>query len=560
MKRGVFLNEKEFSIILSSGESLHTEFKSWKKAGSMRERIKLAVDELVAFANAKGGTVYFGVEDDGTVTGCEKYDTQSIIEAIYDKTRPSLFVDIEKIPYQGMMVLALKVEADGKTYGTTDGRFLKRLGKNSKPFFPDEMSHHFYREQIPDFSSKIVMESTLEDINLLEVYSLKEKLKIRDPKSTLPVLEDMAFLRDLGLIKEIDNVERLTVAGLLFVGKQNSISRLLPQAEVIYLHYSAENLEEYDLRLDLQQPIVNVLDRLTEKIQNDNKILNIQVGLFRLEVEDFSEKVFQEALLNALSHRDYESMGAVYVKHYPDKVVIENPGGFLDGITERNIITHPSAPRNKLIAETLQHLKYVQRTGQGVDIIFREMISMGKPYPEYQVFSDAVSLTLRSAVEDVSFVKFIVNEQEKNQIFLSLAELMIVRYLSENKRIKLSEAKDLTQISLENTRKALTNLVNMHLIESVGKEYMLTARVYEAVKNDLQYTRDKGVRYIKAKEMILEYLEHNESITNAAIQELCGFSKQQARTTIDKMRKEKLIILVGKGTRSCYQRIVYENK
>ena len=60
--------------------------------------------------------------------------------------------------------------------------------------------------------------------------------------------------------------------------------------------------------------------------------------------------------------------------------------------------------------------------------------------------------------------------------------------------------------------------------------------------------------------MILEYLEHNESITNAAIQELCGFSKQQARTTIDKMRKEKLIILVGKGTRSCYQRIVYENK
>ena len=62
-----------------------------------------------------------------------------------------------------------------------------------------------------------------------------------------------------------------------------------------------------------------------------------------------------------------------YVKHYPDKIVIENPGAFLDGITENNIITHPSVPRNKLIAETLQHLKYVQRTGQGVDIIFREI-------------------------------------------------------------------------------------------------------------------------------------------------------------------------------------------
>lgn len=58
-------------------------------------------------------------------------------------------------------------------------------------------------------------------------------------------------------------------------------------------------------------------------------------------------------MLNALSHRDYQQLGAVYVKHYPDRIVIENPGGFLEGITEKNIITHPSVPRNKLIAEEL---------------------------------------------------------------------------------------------------------------------------------------------------------------------------------------------------------------
>ena len=151
---------------------------------------------------------------------------------------------------------------------------------------------------------------------------------------------------------------------------ERAINRLLPQAEVIYLHYSADNMEEYDSRLDLKQPIISVIDRLTEKIQNTNKIVNVQVGLFRLEVEDFSEKVFQEALLNALSHRDYLNMGAVYVKHYPDRIVIENPGAFPEGVNEKNIITQPSTPRNKLIAETLQRLKYVQRTGQGVYIIF----------------------------------------------------------------------------------------------------------------------------------------------------------------------------------------------
>ena len=51
----------------------------------------------------------------------------------------------------------------------------------------------------------------------------------------------------------------LTIAGLLFVGKETAINRLLPQAEVIYLHYSADNMEEYDSRLDLKQPI-NICD------------------------------------------------------------------------------------------------------------------------------------------------------------------------------------------------------------------------------------------------------------------------------------------------------------
>jgi hypothetical protein len=152
-----------------------------------------------------------------------------------------------------------------------------------------------------------------------------------------------------------------------------------------------------------------------EKIQNENKILNIQIGLFRLEIEDMPEEVFQETLLNALTHRCYQNMATVYVKHYPDKVVIENPGGFMDGITEKNIITHPSMPRNKLIAETLQHLKYVQRTGQGVDIIFREMISMGKPYPKYRVYNEAVSLTIENVTDNVSFAKLFFKEQEMQQ-------------------------------------------------------------------------------------------------------------------------------------------------
>lgn len=547
------MNIDDFAEILKIGESINTEFKSWNKVSDMKKRINLAVDELIAFANNKGGTLYFGVEDNGEVTGCDgNYDLQNIIESIYEKTRPSIFVDPEEIEYNGKKVIALTVASDGITHATTDGRCLKRLGKNSKPFYPDEMSNRYSEIQSSDFSGRILSDSTEDDINKLEVYKLKEKLKARNPESTLADMDDIAFLRDLALVKSDSGNIKLTVAGLLFVGKEQAINRLLPQAEVIYLHYSESNLEEYDARLDMKSPIISVIDRLSEKIQDSNRIVNVQVGLFRLEIVDFPEKVFQEALLNALSHRDYQSQGAVYVKHYPDKIVIENPGAFLDGITENNIITHPSVPRNKLIAETLQHLKYVQRTGQGVDIIFREMISSGKPFPEYKSYNDAVSLTIYSAIDDIDFVKFIANEENGLSRSFSLPELMILRYLKDNRKITMSEAESLIQEARDQAQNACNNLKRYGLIELSGNEYMLTAKIYDELKNSVDYTKDKAIQYIKAREMILEYIRDRGFINNELVRELCGFSQKQARIILQRMRKENLIELSEKGRYAKY--------
>lgn len=547
------MNIDDFAEILKIGESINTEFKSWNKVSDMKKRINLAVDELIAFANNKGGTLYFGVEDNGEVTGCDgNYDLQNIIESIYEKTRLSIFVDPEEIEYNGKKVIALTVASDGITHATTDGRCLKRLGKNSKPFYPDEMSNRYSEIQSSDFSGRILSDSTEDDINKLEVYKLKEKLKARNPESTLADMDDIAFLRDLALVKSDSGNIKLTVAGLLFVGKEQAINRLLPQAEVIYLHYSESNLEEYDARLDMKAPIISVIDRLSEKIQDSNRIVNVQVGLFRLEIVDFPEKVFQEALLNALSHRDYQSQGAVYVKHYPDKIVIENPGAFLDGITENNIITHPSVPRNKLIAETLQHLKYVQRTGQGVDIIFREMISSGKPFPEYKSYNDAVSLTIYSAIDDIDFVKFIANEENGLSRSFSLSELMILRYLKDNRKITMSEAEILIQEARDQAQNACNNLKRYGLIELSGNEYMLTAKIYDELKNSVDYTKDKAIQYIKAREMILEYIRDRGFINNELVRELCGFSQKQARIILQRMRKENLIELSEKGRYAKY--------
>jgi len=545
------MDSSQLLELIKQGETETTEFKSWGKTQDFKKLIKLCVKEIVALSNSNGGYLLIGVEDDQSITGCKDYDLQNIVESIYDRTMPNIFTKAESVCVDNKDVIVIRVDKGIQLCGTTSGEYYKRLGKNSKPYNPSSIKEDFRVDK--DYSAQIIEQSTIDDINTLEVYKLKEKLKIRDKQSTLVELDDLSFLKDLSLLIETQEGFKLNVAGMLFVGKEESIKKHLPQAECIYLHYSDSNREEYDNRLDLKMPIISVLDRLTEKIQDYNRLINIQVGLFRLEIYDFSERVFQEALLNAYTHRRYDSPGSIYVKHYTDKLIIESPGGFMADITADNIITHPSLPRNKLIAETLQRLRYVQRSGQGIDIMYREMVSMGKPYPEYTVYNDAIRLTLYSVLEDEGFVRFITETQDKNMITFSLAELMILRYLFENKNINLLTAKTLTQQSLNEVKHALMRLEKYGLIELSGRVYMMTPSSYHKVKSDVQYTQDKTVTYLKSKDLILEYLSTHDSINNETIRELCRCTKKQATSFSRKMRESGLIIMEGNGRATAYK-------
>ena len=124
---------------------------------------------------------------------------------------------------------------------------------------------------------------------------------------------------------------------------------------------------------------------------------------------------------------------------------------------------------------------------------------------------------------------------------MPLAEMMILRDLMDNRKEQLSTLADTVQKSLDETKKSCNELINNGLIEIVGKEYMLTAKVYEALKSDVEYTRDKTIQYIKAKNMILEYLQSNDKITSAKIQEMCGFTKEK-HTIIDKKSQKNLFV------------------
>lgn len=338
-----------------------------------------------------------------------------------------------------------------------------------------------------------------------------------------------------------------------FTKEEQAISKFLPQSEIIVLTYK-EGITEYYKRLDLKVPLLRSLDRIHHIFEDQNTIQNIQIGLFKLEVLDYPINVFQEALLNAMTHRDYENQSSIIIKFYPEEIHIENPGAFPEGVNSKNIISHQSTPRNKLIAETFQKLKYVQRSGQGVDIIFKDMLALGKSALDYTLFSNSVQLILRSAMEDIEFLKFITKEEEKHSTF-SVQEICILKYIKSKKKISLSEAAEVAQVSNQSVQVILNDLIQKRNIiqREHRNSYMFTHRVYAEFENQIEYIKDKEFDEQKGEVMILEYLSKNEFITRREVERLCGFSSTTSKRILKSLRDKEKIVLIGQSSSSKYK-------
>ncbi|WP_042354549.1 AlbA family DNA-binding domain-containing protein [Bacillus rubiinfantis] len=154
--------------VIQQGETKYVEFKSWKKANK-KELMNILTNEAVGFANTDGGIILVGVEDDGEITGCNDYDEQNIIESIYDKTIPKLFTDIDVIKIANKDIIKITIQKSQEIVATSKGVVYKRLGKNTKPFYPSEYTSNSIKGFKGDYSAKIIEPTTKEDIDFTEV-------------------------------------------------------------------------------------------------------------------------------------------------------------------------------------------------------------------------------------------------------------------------------------------------------------------------------------------------------------------------------------------------------
>jgi ATP-dependent DNA helicase RecG len=118
-------------------------------------------------------------------------------------------------------------------------------------------------------------------------------------------------------------------------------------------------------------PLLKALDWLETNFRPYNPEREIQVGLFRVPVPKVDMGAYREAVANALVHRDYHRLSAVHVRLDDDGLTISNPGGLVEGVTLSNLLTTEPRPRNRTLADAMKRIGIVERSGRGVDKIYR---------------------------------------------------------------------------------------------------------------------------------------------------------------------------------------------
>lgn len=259
--------------------------------------------------------------------------------------------------------------------------------------------------------------------------------------------------------------------------------------------------------------------------------------------------MIREALNNAIAHRDYRRTSEIVIKQYPQRLTIINAGGFPSGVTLENLLTVPSTPRNRLLADVLSKTGIVERSGQGVDKIFMNTLSEGKPAPDYSN-SDLfkVELSLSATIEDKAFAIFISSIQD------SLAKeekLSVQEVITLNKILRCADRSQLDKFIIK-------KLEQRGLIEKRGKtsamRYILSRDYYEFTDDMAEYELRTDWNVRQAWPIICEYLSKYGKAKMADFEKLLGshLTRRQIRVILETMCNKSYMRVEGQKRGTTY--------
>ena len=376
-----------------------------------------------------------------------------------------------------------------------------------------------------DWSGEPAEGVTRADLDPVEVARARNVLRRFRAQSELLKASDDDLLVGVGAIRE----GRVTRAGCLLFGNESVLHKVCPQHQV---HYVLQTSETQVSRNDsFRCGLLDIVERIEQTFTGPiNPEQEVSVGLFKLRIPAYDVNIVREALLNAITHRDYSDPNEVLVRHAKQELVVTSPGGFLGGITPKNILKHEPIARNRTLAEAFEKLGLVERAGMGRRRIFISTLSYGKRIPVYESDGTRVTLRIFDGAFDERMAKLIA-KWRGNGREITLDALLVISYLRETAFIDTISAADLLQVSRANAMSILDQLSQpkVGILERKGKTRAATYHLTKSVANDLlgktAYTRLKGIDPIRYREIVRDFVAEQGSINSTECRELLGLGE-----------------------------------
>lgn len=546
-----YCKESEDKVEFKKGEHGNVAYDGGSRL-KPSERRRCILGYVTALCNEKGGLLVIGMEDKypHKVVGTRQNEnsTGELEANIYRDTgiRPKIYELYEDEAEKKGRVLVIDVPSRpaGTVFKFEDVP-LMRVGEELKPM-SDEVYLSIIQENEPDFSQQICRDATLDELDPDALSVLKEKYAKKQNNPIFLTLSNRQILSDLQLITD----EGVTNAAVILLGKENFIKRVYPQASVMLEYRHSESQITFDNRISYSQPFFIMIDRLWHDIDLRNGKFQIKEGPYIFDVPYFNEEVIRESINNAITHRDYTRHSETVIKQYPQKLIVTNAGGFPHGVTIDNILTVPSTPRNRLLADVLSKTGIVERSGQGIDKIFYRTLSEGKEAPDYSG-SDAfnVELILSAIIQDKAFALFIESVQqnlaEDNK--LSVFEIVVLDKIRRNEKTTALD------------KAVIKQLMDRNLIEKRGKtngiHYILCRSYYEFTGNTAEYSKKSDWNTSQVTSIIIPFLtKYNKAKMGDFVKLLDGhLTRRQVRVYIQHMVDQNILTASGKGYGTYYE-------
>ena len=528
----------------------HVEFKRCQQGnlsfnGSDKQkpsdRRKCILGYVVALANANGGYLVLGMEDAFPHKVVGTSQCENALGKLENEIYKALQIPVdayELFDEQNNRVVVVEIPRHpvGKALRFEDVP-LWRSGEELIPM-PDKVLFSILQETAPDYSQAICEGVTIDDLDKEAIDILKEKYARKQNNPTFTSLSDRQALSDLKLIEG----NKVTNAAVLLVGKAEIIQQNFPQAKVQHEFRTTEGQERFDKRLSFVAPFYILIDQLWKAVNDRNGSVPVQEGAYMFDIPFFNEEVIREVINNAFAHRDYRLASEIVIKQYPTKLSVISPGGFPIGVTLENILTVSSTPRNRLLADVLAATGIVERSGQGMDVIFRLTLSEGKQTPDYSKTNDyQVTAILSATVKDPGFALFIKSIQQElpeNQK-LSVFDVLTFCAIREGKQPKDKEI--------------AKRLYSMGYLEKRGKtsaiRYILPRRYYELTGNQSEYSELTDWDDEQIWSVLFRYLKKYGTAKKTDIAKLIGqhISDSQLRRLLERLSEGPNPPLIKEG-------------